>query len=243
MRTSKLFVSVIAILFLLTASLFAQTDSVNYKSQVQFNLINGYSLSYLNSLTNVSAVRYRVNLNLSVGQENGDGSRSDFSNYNSGAYSNYNSSTNSNSQKQDYNSQSLSFAVSYITYPVDKQIFRMYIGAGPYLVLERNYRKSRTDDNSSSGYNNTNTNESLTYSLGLGANGVIGFECFITKQISLIGEYGVFAKYYWGKNKYSSSSNSQNNNSTSDNGNSSENNSHGWNAGFSSLMLGIAFRF
>ncbi|MCL4549323.1 MAG: hypothetical protein M1495_12225 [Bacteroidetes bacterium] len=243
MRSSKLFVSVSAILFLLTTSLFAQSDSVSYKSQIQFNLVNGYSLSYLNSLTNTSAIRYRINLNLSVGHSNGDGSRSDFSNYDSDTYSNHNSYTYSNSREQDNNSQSLSFSVGYITYPVEESIFRMFLGAGPYCVLERNYQKVSFFEKQSTGYNNTNSNETLTYSLGLGVNGVMGFECFIAKQISLIGEYGVYAKYYWGRDKSASSSNSQNNSSTSDNGNSSENNSHGWNAGFSSLMLGVAFRF
>jgi hypothetical protein len=226
---------------------YAQTDSVNYKSQIQFNLINGYSLSYLNSLTNASAIRYRVNLNLSVGHSNEDGSYSDFSNFNSDTYSNHNSQTRLNSNEQDNNSQSLSFSVGYFSYPIRESIFRMFLGAGPYCVFERNYQKNLSGDNTDNSYNtyaNTkNANETWTYSLGLGINGVLGFECFITKQISLIGEYGVYAKYYWGKEKYSTSSNSQNTDSISSNGSSSENNSYGWNVGLSSLMLGIAFRF
>ena len=106
MRSSKLFVSIAVILFSFTSLFYAQSDSVGYKSQLQFHLVNGYSLSYLNSLSNSSALRYKLDFNLSFGKENSDGSSS---------YTSSNSSSSSTSTgTNDVNSQLLSFTTQYL---------------------------------------------------------------------------------------------------------------------------------
>ena len=233
MRTSKLFVSVIAILFLLTASLFAQTDSVNYKSQVQFHLVNGYSLSYLNSLSNSSALRYKLDFNLSVGKENSDGTHSSSSGNSS--YLNSTSGTDENS------SQMLNFTVQYLWYLVNELSVRVFLGAGPFILLNRNFWSGSNDQTQNDGSKYYNSAETLQYSLGIGLGGVAAVECFVTRRISLIGEYGILGNYSWGKQKYSNKYKASPNQPVSEYTN--ESNTNGWNLGLGNLRLGIAFRF
>lgn len=231
MKTSKLFVSVSAILFLLTTSLSAQSDSVGYKSQLQFHLVNGYSLSYLNSLSNSSALRYKLDFNLSVGKMNNDGSSS--------------STTSSNviytTSKNESNSQGLNFTTQYLWYPVNESLVRIFLGAGPFISFDRFFTSSSINNTWNNNPKSYSSNETLQYSLGIGISGAAGVECFVTKQLSLIGEYGISGSYSWGKQKYLSKSNSSPNQPVSENTN--ESNTNGWNIGLGNFRFGIAFRF
>ena len=78
MKHSKLSLIVLAVLFS-SISLFAQTDSVSYNSQVQFHLYGGYSLSYLNFISPNTAIRYTGDLWLRFDERNGDGTYSNAS--------------------------------------------------------------------------------------------------------------------------------------------------------------------
>lgn len=234
MRSSKLFVSVSAILFLLTISLYAQSDSVSYKSQLQFHLVNGYSLSYLNSLSNSSSLRYKLDFNFSVGKSNSDGTNS--SSTGSFSYLNSTSGTGEN------NSQMLNFTAQYLWYPVNKPSVRIFLGAGPFISLNRNFSTWTGDQAQDDGSKYYHSNESLQYSLGIGVGGAAGVECFITKQLSLIGEYGIFGNYSWTKQKTSSNQHSTHNPSAASSI-TNDNSSNGWNIGLGNLRLGIAFRF
>lgn len=235
MRSSKFFVSASAILFLLTTSFFAQPDSVGYKSQLQFHLVNGYSLSYINSLSNSSALRYKLDFNLSVGKGNSDGSNSSFS-----GNSNY---LNSTSGTGENNSQMLSFAAQYLWYPLNESLVRMFLGAGPFISLNRIFWSESGDQTQNDGSKYYHSNESLQYSLGLGIGGVAGVECFVTKQLSIIGEYGISGSYIWTKQKMSNTQGSTHYAPGSISGNTYESNSNGWNVGLGTLRLGVAFRF
>lgn len=233
MSSSKLFVSIAAILFLFTSLFYAQSDSVGYKSQLQFHLVNGYSLSYLNSLSNSSALRYKLDFNLSVGKENSDGSVSSSS-------SNFYSS-NSTSGSNESNSQMVNFAVQYLWYPLDESLVRVFLGVGPVISLNRSFGHRSEDQTLNDGSKYYNSTETLQYSLGIGLGGVAAVECFVTRRISLIGEYGILGNYSWGKQKYSNKYNPSANQPVSEYTN--ESNSHGWNIGSGNLRLGIAFRF
>lgn len=232
MKTSKLFVSVSAILFLLTASLSAQTDSAFYKSQVQFHLVNGYSLSYLNSLSNSSALRYKLDFNFSVGKSNSDGTNSS-----SSGNSSYSSST---SGTDENNYQGLSFAAQYLWYPMNEPFVRIFLGAGPFISFNRNFGSRSSDNTQNDGSKQHHSDESLQYSLGIGVGGAAGVECFITKQLSLIGEYGISGSYSWTKGKFSAN---QSYNTSPPSSYSNESNSNGWSLGLGNLRLGVAFRF
>lgn len=235
MHSSKLSTLVSALLFVLTSSLFAQTDSIGYKSQVQFHLVNGYSLSYLNSLSNSSAFRYKLDFGLSVGKDNSNGSYSNI--YGSS------SSSNSTSGNSETNSQMLNFTVQYLWYPLNESLVRVFLATGPFISLNRNFSSGSNDQTQNDGSIYYYSNESLQYSLGIGVGGTAGVECFITKQLSLIGEYGISGSYGWGKQKYSYKSSSTYNSSTTTSGNSNESNTNGWSLGLGNLRLGIAFRF
>lgn len=235
MQRSRYSLIILTILFSV-GSLFAQNDSVSYNSQIQFHLVNsGYSLSYLSFLSNESAIRYKVDFAFSVSGKNTDGNTTSFNN---GLYDYERKFSN----KTDANYQSLSFAVDYISYPLVKSLFRMFIGGGPFLSLTRNYNKTTNDENSIQNSNQNQYsyyNENLSYSLGLGVEGIIGVECLITKQISILGEYGIAASYFWTKEKYSNGNSSQQSKSDYN----SEGTGKGWNLNLRSLRIGIAFRF
>ena len=235
MRSSKLFVSIAAILFLFTSLFYAQSDSVGYKSQLQFHLVNGYSLSYLNSLSNSSALRYKLDFNLSVGKENSDGSGS----YN---YDNNNASSSSSTSNSKNNSQFIDFAVQYLWYPLNESIVRIFLGTGPFISFNRRFSGgSRETDQY--GNRSSYSSEMLNYSLGIGIGGVAGVECFVTKQISLIGEYSFAGSYMWTKNNNSSQNITYYNSQSSTSRQTTDNSGTGWNLGLGNLKLGIAFRF
>jgi hypothetical protein len=226
------------IISLTSVSLFGQTDSVSYNSQVQLNLVNGYSLSYLNFLSTTSALRYKLDFYLGFSDGDNDGNSNNYSN-NSNSYSDNFSSNNKS------NTQTVSFSTQYMFYPVNNTIVKMFVGSGPYLELYRSFRKSDENRNyTTDGNEYSNSGETLNYSLALGVSGAFGIECFITNQISLIGEYEVHADYSWGKQKSSSSTNNYSNGIYSSGySNNSESNSSGWSIGLGSLRLGVGFRF
>lgn len=231
MRSIKIFIA-LSVFLLSTGSLFAQKDSVRYCSQIQFHIVGGYSLSFLNSFSNESALRYKIDLYLDASGSNTD--------LNTKASNPTISQIENGSRKYESNKQMVNFAVHYLIYPISKSVFRMFIGGGPALTLNRDFYK--TDEayeaQVSSGKQVTDY-EDLNYSLNIGGEGVIGFECFISNQISLVGEYGVAASYGWTKQKTVIENDTQ----SYKNENVVEYNGNKWSVGFQSFRLGVAFRF
>lgn len=225
----------ILILLLSSSSYFAQTDSLKLNSQVQFHLLNGYSLSYLNILSSSSGIRFKVDLGLF-------GSSGDSEN----AQRYYNNpAVNSPSDIQKYNedlssnSQFLNLAVNYIWLAEITKDLRLYLGAGPLVSLTR-YSNENTQDRSATAYypasksKSKNTNSSF----GLGVQGVAGIECAVTEKISLLAEFNLDCTYSWDHRSYSSESQPVVLSRTES---TYEGNS--WNYALNNLKIGIAYSF
>ena len=197
MRHLKFSIIVLAILFS-ACSLFAQNDSVSYNSQVQVHLINGYSLSYLKSLTDKSAFRLKVDLGFSIN----DGS----SDENIGADLSSRLPGTTNSTERKNNSELIAIVAQYLTYPYKVSDLRLFWGGGPFISFNRDFYQTTVDFDppQSSSQNKTSENsKNESYSFGIGINSVIGIECFVTNKISIVAEYGLSACYSWMKGKYS----------------------------------------
>ena len=83
--------------------------------------------------------------------------------------------------------------LQYIRYPKPKRRILYFYGAGPFLEY--------TTDSYSFEENNSYYDEDQK-SWGLGISAVVGVEWFVTHAISLLGEYGVRAGYYFSKKTY-----------------------------------------
>ncbi|MEW6195401.1 MAG: hypothetical protein AB1521_09615 [Bacteroidota bacterium] len=226
MHTQKMLV-LISLFLISFSKIYSQTDSSSYKNEFQFMLVNGYSFSYVNFISDESAIRYMININVSASGEDGD---------NKTTYTPNNNPPQEQSSNSESNYQSLGFYPSYVVYPIRESIFNMYVGGGPYLLLQRNF-SSYENENTSTGYK-TNY-ENLNYELSLGVSGIVGVECSISQRISLLAEYGIWAHYGWNKDKWTNSS------SDGINSNSSVNETTGnsWRVGLAGVKLGITFRF
>ena len=94
--------------------------------------------------------------------------------------------------------------IQYIYYTDPDAVINFYYGAGPsvsYSFSSSEYK--RTSDYSGMGGPSYNEeifqSQSDSYGLGLGAQGVLGVEWFVSDHISLLGEYGIIAQYEWDK--------------------------------------------
>lgn len=200
MHTRKMLV-LISLFLISFSKIYSQTDSSSYKNEFQFMLVDGYSFSYVNFISDESAIRYMININVSASGEDGD---------NKATYTPDNNPPQEQSSNSEDNYQSIGIYPSYVVYPIRESIFRMYVGGGPYLLLRRNF-SSYESKNTSTGYK-TNY-ENLNYELNLGVSGIVGVECSISQRISLLAEYGIWAHYGWNKDRWTNSSgNGENNN-------------------------------
>lgn len=230
MQHSKLSLIVLAVFFS-SISLFAQTDSVKYNSQIQFHLYGSYSLSYLNFISPNSAIRYTADLYLRFGGIDGTSSDS------------FQSGTTFNSKKEQSNQNNISVNLStqYLFYLQAKEKINLYAGGGPLINYSKNYRRTTTDyEQSLSQPNPTKgVSEGSGYSFGLGVRGVAGIECYITKEISLLAEYGIYFSYNWEKTTWTGESKSQTNVYVS----KGETDNKFWDASLNSIKLGVSYRF
>lgn len=232
MQTKKMFF-LISLFLISLSKIYSQTDSTSYKNEFQFMLVDGYSFSYVNFISDDSAIRYMVNINVSAGGSDGDSKTT----YTPDITPN---SENKDSRKTESNYQSIGFYPSYVIYPIKESIFRMYVGGGPYLLLKRDFSKYK-DEWSSESETTVRKYDSdrLNYSLNLGVTGIIGVECSISQRISLLAEYGIWAHYGWYKDKWTNSSTQGENHSSY----ATENNGTQWSVGLAGVKLGITFRF
>lgn len=233
MRHLKSSLILVTTLFL-SMSLFAQTDSVKCNSQIQFHLINGYSLSYLNSISDQSAFRFKLDLGFSIN----DGSRDE--NIGPDLSSRILGSTNLIERKN--NSQLITVVAQYLNFPYKISGFRLFWGVGPFVSFNRNFYQATTEFQPPQGSSQIKTNqfsENENYNFGIGINSVIGIECFVTNKISLIGEYGLSISYEWIKESYSNVY-SENKSISSYSRDTSGTN---WGISLSNIKLGFAYHF
>lgn len=226
MQTKKMFL-LISLFLISLSKIYSQTDSSSYKNEFQFMLVDGYSFSYVNFISDNSAIRYMININISAGGEDGN-SKTTYT-------------TDSNLQEEgstdfESNYQSIGFYPSYVVYPIRESVFTMYVGGGPYLLFQRDFSKSNNEPASS---NFKYTYEYLDYTLYAGVTGIIGVECLISKRISLLAEYGIWAHYGWNKHKFTNTSS----NGENSDGHVTETTGNKWRVGISGVKLGISFLF
>lgn len=229
MHTKKMFF-LISLFLISLSKIYSQTDSSSYKNEFQFHVVNSYSFSYVNFISENSSLRYMFDIDLNANGSDGDAT----SNFNS-SYANGHTESSSDSE---YNSQTIGFYPTYLIYPIRESIFTMYVGGGPYLSLQRYFSRytSKTDNGNEIG-NSASTN--LDYYLNLGIDGIIGVECSITEKISLLAEYGLFVYYGWTKGKGTNSFSSE----TYTNNNTRESDGNRWGTELAGVKLGISFRF
>lgn len=94
----------------------------------------------------------------------------------------YDHKTLTSTAKNKENKQEFLTIVYFTYYPKPKADINAYFGLGPYYLWKRDYEKSTYSDPK---YNS----ESCSREWGLGVNGIIGVEWFVTKSISLFGDY------------------------------------------------------
>jgi hypothetical protein len=229
MIRSKSKLVIIAILFS-SISLFAQTDSVKCNSQIQFHLINGYSLSYLNLFNSTTGIRFKVDLGLNGSSGNKDRSQ----NY----YSTLNKSQKFK-EDQANSTQYFNTAVNYMWRSNIAKEINIYFGIGPLISYSRNHTEnnSETMPSTENSYSKS-FYETTSSSFGLGIQGVIGVECNIAEKISLLAEFNLNGTYSWEHWKYIYETQYINLNRTE---NTEDGNS--WNYGLNNLKIGIAYRF
>ena len=234
MQHSKLSLTVLAVFFS-SISLFAQTDSVKCNSQIQFHLINGYSLSYFNLLSSSTGLRFKADLGLNGSSGNSEQSQIY---YNNGSN---NSADDVQKSKEDRSSSSQYFnlAVNYFWLSNIAKEIHLYLGVGPLISFSRYNSENDRERNAISNYPaSRSVYETTSSSLGLGIQGVIGIECPVTEKISLLAEFNLNGTYSWDrwKSKSEDQSVGLSRIETTNDGNS-------WNYGLNNLKIGIAYNF
>ncbi|OGU84310.1 MAG: hypothetical protein A2499_14910 [Stygiobacter sp. RIFOXYC12_FULL_38_8] len=224
---------------LLTNFSFAQTcDSTCTKDQIQFHLVNDYSVSYLKMLSPTSGLRYKIDLGLS-------GSSGDTDATNKQVYGTNQTSTQDRTEDNNSSSQYVNLVFNYMMFYKLADEVSFYWGAGPLL----GYSRFSSETNSDWHYVNQNQNdvhkgksEYSNSTLGIGLQLALGMEVLITQKLSLVAEFNLNGTYSW--NNYSSSSKDETKGSNQYNSESKyESDGTSWNYGLNRLKLGIAYRF
>ncbi|NJD22350.1 MAG: hypothetical protein FIA82_06720 [Melioribacter sp.] len=234
MKRSKLLLLLIAVLTT-NISLLAQNDSVSYKSQLQFNLINGYSLSYLNLFCTSSGIRFKIDL----------GAHGSFQNLDRSQSSSDNSLNNPFSQQQKFNeeqenvTQNFNIVVNYLWISNIAKEVNLYLGIGPLISYYRTHSENNSKDVPTTQNNyNKSFYEITSSSFGLGLQGVVGVECNLTEKISLLAEFNLNGSYSWDHWKFSDE-----NETTSLSRAENTEDGHSWNYELNNIKIGIAYRF
>ncbi|MBI3124237.1 MAG: hypothetical protein HYZ10_07520 [Ignavibacteriales bacterium] len=222
---------------LLTNFSFAQTcDSTCTKDQIQFHLVNDYSVSYLKMLTPTSGLRYKIDLGLS-------GSTGDEDVANKYIYGTNQTSFQDGNDENNSSSQYVNLVFNYMMFHKLADEVSFYWGAGPLLSYSRSHSESISDRkniNQNQTYFSNSKSERTSSFIGAGLQLALGMEVSITQKLSFLAEFNLNGTYSWNKYSYSSTSSesqsSSNRNEHTENGNS-------WSYGLNQLKLGIAYRF
>lgn len=89
----------------------------------------------------------------------------------------------------------INMTFQYVRYPKPTRRILYFYGTGPFFEYTSDsytFEKENSDSDEE--------REEMTWSLGIST--IIGVECFVTQDISLLGEYGVKAGYYSCKETY-----------------------------------------
>ncbi len=222
-------------IFFSSISLFAQTDSVKCNSQIQFHLVNGYSLSYLNMLSSSTGMRFKVDLAL-----NGSSSNSDqVQNYFSSGSNNPPSDIQKFNNDRSSDSQIINLIANYLWISNIVKEIRLYVGIGPMVSFSRYSNENTQDRSAASYYSASNSfNEQTSSSFGLGLQGTIGLECLVTEKISLLAEFNLDGTYSWvhWKDRNGNQQETLSRTETTEDGNS-------WGYGLNNLKIGISYNF
>ena len=234
MKRSKLLLLLITI-FTTNISLLAQNDSVSYKNQLQFNLINGYSLSYLNLFCPSTGLRYKIDFDMHGSFQNWDHSQSSSTN-------NLNNPVNQQQtfkEDQENVTQNFNLAVNYVWISNIAREVNLYLGVGPLITFYRNHNESNSEEIPSAQNNyNKSFYETTSTSFGLGLQGVIGVECNLTEKISLLAEFNLNGTYSWDHWKFEDESET-----TSLSRAENTEDGHSWNYELNNIRIGVAYRF
>lgn len=234
MQHSKSSLIVLAVFFS-SISLFAQTDSLKCNSQIQFHLINGYSLSYLNLLSSSTGLRFKADLGFGGSTSNLENVQN---NYSSGS-SNSGFDIQKSNEERSSSTQSLNFSLNYFWFANIIKEIKLYVGIGPMIGFSRYSNEYNQGRIATSYYNESKYfNEATFSSIGIGFQGVIGIECPVTEKISLLAEFNLSGTYSWDywKNKSENQGTLSGRTESTINGNS-------WNYGLNNLKIGIAYNF
>lgn len=233
MRSNKLSLVILAILFSIT-SLSAQTDSLRYNSQVQFHLVNGYSLSYLSFFNSSSAYRIKMDIALR-GSSGTDDVNSSHYYQNSGALVNDDNTGSSSSNS----TQSLNFSVHYIWRAKVNNDINFYTGIGPVISYSRD-NSDNTNEHpatlTSEYYKNISVTTSSSF--GLGVQVSMWFDFQVAEKILLLAEFDLNGTYNWNKWKSTSENHSQSSSKSE-----YIRDGHSWNYNLYNLKIGIAYSF
>ena len=229
MRILKSFFAIA--IFVMTSSIFAQTDSLNYTNQFQAHFVNGFAFSYLTHISPASAIRLKADIGINYSDGSGDGT-----NYNeySGSRDTYNTTNESSSNSQNYN-----LSVQFLWVKNIAPRLALFSGAGPFLGYSLNHSSSKTNSEYSNPGLNKSENSNDNSSTNAGIIAVLGLQCELTKNILLIAEYNFSVFYSW------ENSNSENYSESTGyfSRHSWESSTDAWNLSLSNIKLGVGFRF
>lgn len=167
MRNFKLASLILLIIFLTNISFAQECDSTcceKKQSQIQFHLVNDYSVSYLKMLTPSSGLRLKIDLGLS-------GSSGDRDVHNESHYLNNQTkqvSTHDGTEENNSSSQYVNLVLNYAAYYQLNDEVNLFFGAGPLISYSRfnseainQYSNVYPDQTDSYGNNHKNYNRSF----------------------------------------------------------------------------------
>lgn len=200
----------------------------------QFYFVNGFSVAYKNQLSSSSAVRYVVDVSLNFANQTSDGT----------SISQFTISSDETRRRieSDNNGQSIGGSVQYLWYFGNVSIANLFLGAGPRIGFSR-FSSTSMEESTRLLPSITTTSESENSSHGfsVGLLGVIGVECFLTKSVSVLGQYEWFVNYTTGSSKAKNVSTSTSGQSTSRFETDFDNKS--WEAGLTGVRIGLSVYF
>lgn len=191
MKAKTFLVSALLCVSAVFSGAYAQESTEILKNAVQFQIgsdfslknFDGYTFSYKYRLGTSSAFRAGFGISGNSGSSNEKASNL----------------LNVNGADTDYSRYDIRIGMQYLKTLSSVNNVQFYLGAGPQI----RYISEKTTNKSAYNSPESRTEENLKTFIG-GADILAGVECFVTKNISLSGEYGMQLSYVWTKNTTSS---------------------------------------
>jgi hypothetical protein len=208
---------------------------------LQFQLIGGVGVYYINDLNKESHLRIGADVNLNHSDQSGD--QSGFSMYTSGNPPTSSASTSTEKPDQTSNSYQIIFSVLYIRDIVEYKHTNLYCGLGPmtsYLWSRSTSKSISTNTSTSYAYVYNNTSENTTNSRNLGAMAMFGVNSQILDNVGLTAEISLSASYNWQTNTNSYTSvNTSTGSSYYSNSNGGITHNNGWLLSINAIRVGL----